>query len=109
MWVAVVIGTLRLKLLSFMLFKASYICYIRPAKKSAIKLMEHVAFQSTPTACLVYIKLTGIAAAYIWSWQHPIFFFFFSIENKSWHFMLIICNSHEKLRLIFSENYKEKY
>ena len=39
------------------------------------------------------------------------FFFIFQSENKSWHFMLIVCladDSHKMLRLVFSENKKTK-
>ena len=51
------------------------------------------------------------APSKICSRRHSNFFFLFFRENKSWHFMWIICqgdDSHEMLRLVFSEKKKKK-
>ena len=62
---------------------------------------------------LVGKELTLKAPSKICSRRHSIFFFFFFFkyfrQNKSWHFMWIVCqadNSHEMSRLVFSEKKK---
>ena len=51
------------------------------------------------------LEFNPLRANHKCSWCHFVFALFFT-ENKAWHFMLIVCYSHETRSRIFSEKKK---
>ena len=88
---AVAIGALRVK--------RSYTFY-------TLRLFFFFFFQQ-----LINIKVNPYTANHNFSRQQFWLFFLFAGENRSWHFMWIVCqadNSHRISTLVFSENRKNK-